>query len=475
MAFIPGNRTQQTFLPSVIDDYVNQNDPVRVYDAFIESLDFKALGLSSMPQGSADEYCPKAMLKLIIYGSSYGIRSSRNLERACHHNMSFIWLTGDLKPDYRTIARFRTRNKQAITNVLKQCVRMCIKLDLIEGNILFVDGSKMRANASIKNTWTQKKCKKMLKKIDERIDTLQEECELTDNQEEGRESLVKTKENLKDQEKLKLKIKDILKDIESDNKKFLNTTDNDCANMKSTHGSHACYNVQNVVDFKHGLIVNTDVTNENNDKNQFSNQINQANEILKTKCKTACGDSGFANTSELEKIDAQGIKVIVPSQRQALHKDPKPFSKEQFTYDKERNQYQCPEGHILKFKGINKAKQHRVYKIKNPEVCEQCKHYQVCTKSKHGRRVTRLINEEARERFEQQYEQPESQEIYNFRKQKVELPFGHFKHNLGVRNFLLRGKDHVKAEASILSTCFNIRRMITILGFSKLMSRFKCI
>ncbi|MCK5178000.1 MAG: transposase, partial [Candidatus Omnitrophica bacterium] len=200
MAFIPGNRTQQTFLPPVIDDYVNQHDPVRVYDAFVESLDFKTLGISFEPQGGADEYCPKAMLKLIIYGCSYGIRTSRKLERACHHNMSFIWLTGGLKPDYRTISRFRKRYKKAITNVLKQCARMCIKLKLIEGNILFVDGSKMRANASIKNTWTQKKCNKMLKKIDERIDALQEECESEDAQEENQESLVKAKENLKDQE-----------------------------------------------------------------------------------------------------------------------------------------------------------------------------------------------------------------------------------------------------------------------------------
>ena len=473
MAFIPGNRTQQTFLPPVIDDYVNQHDPVRVYDAFVESLDFKSLGISFEPQGGADEYCPKAMIKLIIYGCSYGIRSSRKLERACHHNMSFVWLLGGLKPDYRTIARFHKRHKRVITNVLKQCVRMCIKLDLIEGNILFVDGSKIRANASIKNTWTKKKCKKMLKRIDERIDALQEEYESADAQEEGQESLVKAKENLKDQEKLKSRMRNILKEIETENKKSLNTTDDDCSNMKSIHGSHACYNVQNVVDSKHGLIVNTDVTNENNDKNQFANQIDQANDVLENKCKIAGGDSGYANTTELEKIDNQGIKVIVPSQRQALHEEAKPFSKGQFTYDKEHDQYQCPEGHILKFRGINKAKQHRVYSIKSPKTCEQCKHYKVCTKSKYGRRVTRLINEEVRERFEQQYEQPESQEIYKLRKEKVELPFGHFKHNLGVRSFLLRGKDHVKSEASLLSTCFNIRRMMTIIGLPELLFKLK--
>jgi len=468
MAFIIGNRTQQTFLPPVIDDYIDEHDPVRAYDAFIESLDFKSLGIPLVPGGSADEYFPKDLLKLIVYGCSYGLRSGRNLERACHHNLSFIWLMRGSKPYYRTITRFRKKYKKAITKVLKQCVRMCIKLDLIEGNILFVDGSKIQANASIKNTWTKKKCKKMLKKIDKRIDALQKEWESVDAQEEGQESFVKAKENLKDQEKLKSKMKNILKELGTENKKSLNTTDNDCATMKSAHGSHASYNVQNVVDSKHGLIVNTDAVNENDDKNQFANQIDQANEILENKCKTACGDSGYANTTELEKIDKQGIKVVVPSQRQALHKEEKPFSKSQFTYDKERDQYQCPEGHILRFRGINKNNQHRVYSIKSPKICESCKHYKVCTESKHGRRVTRLINEEVREKFERQYEQPDSQEIYKHRKEKVELPFGHFKHNLGARSFLLRGKDHVKSEASLLSTCFNIARMITIIGVPEL-------
>ncbi|MBW7897794.1 hypothetical protein B188_17070 [Candidatus Brocadiaceae bacterium B188] len=110
------------------------------------------------------------MVKLIIYGYSYGNRSSRRLERACHHNLSFIWLVSGLKPDYRTIARFRSEYKEAIKNVLKQSVRLCIKLDLVEGNTVFIDVSKFRANASIRNTWTDKKCEEYLEKLSKNID-----------------------------------------------------------------------------------------------------------------------------------------------------------------------------------------------------------------------------------------------------------------------------------------------------------------
>ena len=162
MAYKCGNQIQMTFLPSKIDDYVTSLDPVRVYDAFVDSLDLESLGISLIPGNGAEEYYPKTMLKLLIYGYSYGTRASRKLERACYHNLSFQWIMGGMKPDYRTIARFREKHKEAISEVLKQCVRICMDLDLIEGNTLFFDGSKFRANASINNTKTKKKCKKYL-------------------------------------------------------------------------------------------------------------------------------------------------------------------------------------------------------------------------------------------------------------------------------------------------------------------------
>ena len=145
MAYITGDRNQIELLPAAVEDYISKDDPVRVYDAFIESLDFNKLEIAIDPYKSgAREYYPKTILKILVYGYSYGIRSSRKLERACYHNLSFIWLAGNVKPDYRTIARFRKENKESIKKVLKQCVELCIKLNLIEGNILFLDGSKFK-------------------------------------------------------------------------------------------------------------------------------------------------------------------------------------------------------------------------------------------------------------------------------------------------------------------------------------------
>lgn len=472
MAYRYGDRDQMGLFPKSIEDYVKPDDPVRAYDAIVESLDFSELGISlDSDKVGCPQYDPKAMLKLLVYGYSYGIRSSRKLERATYHNVSFIWLTGGLRPDHKTIAEFRRQNKKALKRVLKQCARLCIELDLIAGNMLFVDGSKIRANASIKNTWDKKKCERYLRKIDKRIDAILSECDAVDKREEGQPSLVEMEEELKDKKELKSRVKKILEDLEEKEGKSINTTDSQCTRIKNVQGSHAGYNSQAVVDEKHGLIVNSDVVSENNDLSQFANQIDQANETLGERCEAACADSGYADTDELEKIDKQEIKVIVPSQRQASKKEPRPFDKANFRYDSDKDCYLCPEGHPLNFHHVNKVQKAMVYMIREKSLCVNCHHFGICTKAKRGRTVSRLIKEEVRERLEAQYEEPESQKIYKLRMQKVELPFGHIKRNLKVNAFLLRGLEGVKAEMSLLASCFNISRMITILGVQGLVEK----
>ena len=452
-----------------IEDYVSADSPVRAYDAIIDTLEPELLGFEVNPHKvGCPQYHPMAMLKLLVYGYSYGVRSSRKLERECHNNISFIWLMGDLRPDHKTIAEFRRKNKKALQNVLREVARVCMALKLIEGNTLFVDGSKIRANASISNSWTKEKCQRKLKKIDKRIAEILEECENADQREAACGSFVRVKDELADQEALRCKVKSILNDIQQEDRLSVNTTDHDCTKTHSRQGDHAGYNGQIVVDEKHGLIVNDDVVNENTDNHQFADQVNQANEVLDKKCDAACSDSGYAKVEELEKIDKQGIKVIVPSQRQASGKAPEPFGARNFTYDRNNDRYICPKGKTLSFKRIERKKRRKIY-LGTASICRACEHFGTCTKNRiHGRKVTRLLKEDFRQKLERQYELPENQEIYKLRKQKVELPFGHIKYNLGVTGFLLRGLAGVKAEFSIMTGCFNIARMISLLGTEKL-------
>jgi transposase len=474
MAYRFGDRYQMNLMPQSIEEYVSEDNPVRAYNAFVEALDFRQLGIDINPDKMGNSaYDPHSMFKLLVYGYSYGVKSSRKLERECHHNMAFIWLMGGLKPDHKTIAEFRRNNKKTLQKVLRQCARMCIKLDLITGNVLFVDGTKIRANAGKDRTSDRAYYEKLMSELNKRIEQLLVDCENTDRSEEDTSSYVAMDKELAKSQNLKERIQEALASFEEDDRQYTNQSDPDCRLIKSIQGKHASYNVQSVVDDQYGLIVHAQAVSEVNDRNQFALQIDQANEVLEKPCKTACADAGYADTDELEKIDGKGITVIVPSQRQAQHEEEGPFSKTHFTYDKELNCYFCPEGHPLNFRGIEKKKNHLRYQIRNKKLCHACRHYGQCTQAKDGRSIVRLHNEEVKLKLEAQYEEASSQVIYKRRKTRVEHPFGHIKRNLKTEAFLLRRKDGVQAETSLLATCFNIARMITIFGVGNLIEKFK--
>lgn len=484
MAFNVSNRHQPTMFPAAIEDYVPTDSPARVYDAFVEALDFADLGIKiePNPNGGAYEYYPKDLMKLLIYGPSYGIRSSRKLERACHDNLSFIWLMGGMKPDYRTIARFRAENKTAIKKVLKQCVRMCLKMDLIEGNVLFVDGCKIRASASIHNTWTKERCEKHIKKIEEKIDLLIESCEKEDAEEQGNSSLVRLKENIQDKAQWINKIKDVLVELEATGKKSINSIDSDCVNGKTRQGTHAIHNMQTTTDGKHGLIVNTECVGQSNDYNQLSPQMEQSSETIGHKPQHVVADSGYASVDDLKKISSE-INIVVPSKKQAQAAKGAcavgEFDRTRFIFNEEKNEYTCPMVNRLRYIGRSKATGQELYKAQG-SMCRGCVHFGdpklgKCTHCPTGRKIARLTDEKFKEQLEENYMKPENQKLYALRKETAEHPFGHLKRNLGAGQFLLRGKEKVNAEAAVLATCFNMARMMTIMGIQGLISAFRSV
>lgn len=480
MAFKIGDRYQQTFFPPVIDDYVSPQDPVRVYDAFVDALDPHQLDLCLIPKAGAERYDPIRMIKLLIYSYSYGLRSSRHIERACYHNISYIWLMGDLKPDYRTIARFRSEHKDIIKKILKQCVRMCVSMGLVDGNTLFIDGSKLRADASLNNTLSRERVEKELKKIEDHIEQLIKECEYKDQEEAGQPSLVETQEKITSQERLAERMKQCLSKISAENLSSVNTVDPDCVIAKSRQGTHAVHNVQCVTDNKHGLIVQADTIGQPNDNNQLLPQMKQAEENIGRKPEIVCTDAGYFNPKETKNIDP-AITVIMPSPKQA-HEDkatvktvPGPFDKVNFQYDKEHEEYICPGGKRLVNKGVDIEYPHKhIYQAKSSD-CMKCPHRGACTTAKHGRKIIRSEYEDIIKRQEEIYKSDRGQEIYKLRKQRAEHPFGHIKQNLHVGHFLLRGREKVNAEISMLATCFNIARMMTIIGITKLITDLKAI
>lgn len=453
-----------TYLPPSIEQYVGPQDPVRAYDAIIDAIDMEELGLArDAHRVGSPAYEPRLMLKLLVYGYSYGWRSSRKLERACHHDLSFMWLMGGLKPDHKTIANFRKDNQDAIGKVLKGTAHICLRLGLIEGNSLFTDSTKVRGAASISQTRTSKRWQERLGEVDSRIQELLAECEKVDGEETG--SLIEARQELEDKQKLQSKITGLIKQMKQEGLDKINGTDPSCVNFKGRQGSHAGYSAHLTVDGLHGLIVSRDVVSESNDSQQFSNQVAQATDTLGRACVTAVADAGYSHVDNLQETVGKGIDVIVPSQRQSLHAAPdKPFDKDKFRYDADRNEYTCPEGNTLRYSHYSREKGHYLYRMEKADQCRACPHFGVCTTSKRGRSVIRLNNEPLREKLEARYASEEGQAIYKRRKEVAELPFGHIKRNLGAGAFLVRGLGGVRAEFGVLASCFNIARMITLMG-----------
>jgi len=474
MAYRYGDdRDQMVLFPESLDQYVSAEHPVRAYDAFVDSLDFDQLGiaLDDRKVGNS-QYDPRLMLKLLLYGYSYGIASSRKLEREGHNNLSFIWLMKNLKPDHKTIAEFRRKNKTALKNALKLCARLCLKLGLIQGNVLFVDSTKVRANAGKKHQHTQKWYQQQLKIVDQRVSRLLTRCESIDAHEAQSESLVKMPKDLASQQQLKASIEAALAELANQSERTkdgserkVNRVDPECRQMKSPAGSHPSYAVQTVVDDKNGLIVQTDAVSDANDSAQLADQVNAAESNLQHQSQIICADAGYNNIDHIEQVESKQRSVLVPSPQQASDKPIGDFDKSRFVYDPENDCYHCPQGHRLVFRRYqDKAGKKRDYRIEQPALCRVCCHFGKCTRSAAGRTIVRHVSELIRQRVAARYEQPQMRTIYERRKARVEHPFGYMKKVLGFTQFSLRGREGARAEASIVATCFNLTRMVTLLG-----------
>src|SRR5437773_9135294 len=163
--FIEGeDRTQVTLLPECLDDYIGEDNPVRVIDVFIDDLDLNGLDVEGvMPADTGrPAYHPAVLLKLYVYGYLNRLQSSRRLEREAQRNVELMWLTGRLTPDFKTIANFRKDNGRAIRSVCRQFVMLCQRLDLFTQAIVAIDGSKFKAVNNRDRNFTRAKMQRRM-------------------------------------------------------------------------------------------------------------------------------------------------------------------------------------------------------------------------------------------------------------------------------------------------------------------------
>lgn len=475
--YITGSdRCQSVMFPSVVDDYVAEENPVRFIEAYVEGLDLYELGFThSEPKHTGrPSYDPSDLLKLYIYGYLKKTRSSRQLALLTQLNIEVFWLLKKLQPDFRTISDFRKENIEATKKVCQEFTLLCKRLNLFGGELVSIDGSKFTAVNHNSKTITQKDISVLLEQIDKNVEEHFRNLEAQDEREDS--SIEETgSDNLKGAIKKLQKHREDLINLQTTLKESglgqIASTDPDCKKMRmGNQGIDMCYNVQIAVDSKHKLILAHDVTNDTNDLNQLVAMSEKSMEVLEVETLDVTADKGYFNEEQIAECEHKNIKCYIPIPNKSHNKLKGMFTYRDFIYDQKEDIYICPGKEKLK-RTNETIKHNRLTGIYTTKACKGCKLKSRCTTSKEGRRIHRSEYKDIIEAMQKRSK--ENPSILQQRKSIVEHPFGTLKHTMGHGYFLLRGKRKVSAEMSMSVMTYNMKRVMNIFGITTLITILK--
>jgi len=471
MTHIAGfDRSQLLLLPEAADDYVGADNPVRFIDAFVDGLDLKAAGFERVEAKATGRpgYAPGDLLKLYIYGYLNRIRSSRRLEAEAHRNIEVIWLLGGLKPDFKTIADFRSDNLAAFKAVFRQFTLLCRRLDLFGRELIAVDGTRIKAVNNKDRNFTKGSLETFIAAADKKLEDYLERLDAGDAEERATGgSRVK---NLAEKiEALKKKCGEYaayLSALEKNGESQVSLTDPDSRAMAAYTKVGVGYNAQIAVDAKHKMIVAQAVTNDVLDMGLLQQTAEPARQILGVATIDVVADKGYFRTEDIAACEKAGLTPHVPRPQRGAAVTNGFFRKDEFRYDAAQDAYVCPGGHELKPIRQGRLRDMRKVDYANASACRDCPMRPRCTNT--YRAVSRLENEDALERMEERI--AERPDLLDRRRAIVEHPFGTIKQWMNQGAFLMRGLENVRAEFSLTALVYNLRRALNILGIEKLMA-----
>jgi len=479
MPYITGvDRNQAQMFPEYLEDYIDEENPVRVIEAFINSLDIKKYQFTkSNPAGpGASSYNPKDMLKLYLYGYTNSLRSSRKLEKATYNNIEVIWLMRKLHPDFKTIADFRKENKEQLKGIFKEFNLLCKDWGLFGGELVAVDGTKFRADNSKKNNYNKKKIDRQLKYIDEKIEEYLKSLENCDKEPDAKPkyTIEELKEKIEELEKRKAFYGNLENELKKSGENEISTTDPDARLMDNKkNGLEVNYNVQTAVDSKNNLILAVDVTNKPSDQGHLNDMAQAAKETLGLGEKEAlevAADKGYYQAEDLKKCNENGTVTYVTHQTYSNATGNPEYYSDKFRYNPEEDTYTCPEDEKL-YRAKHKTDDPERVKYKNYDACSKCQNKDLCTKSGKGRVISRSKDQDFLDIVDARTEQ--NMDKYLKRQMIVEHPYGTVKRSMNAGYFLTRGLESVKTEASLIFLAYNMKRVINILGVKEILRRIE--
>lgn len=472
--FIEGvDRGQTVLFPDRLEDWICEDNLVRIVDLFVGELDLPGLGFgrASPARTGRPGYHPAVLLKLFIYGYLNRVPSSRRLEREAGRNVEVMWLTGRLVPDHKTIADFRRDNGGAIRKTCAQFVELCRRIGTLKGDCVAIDGSKFKAVNNRDKNFTKGKIASRLAHLEADVDRYITEMVRIDRQEEGEARAEKVAHLAQRYGRLKEeieKLKAMDKALADAPDGQISLTDPDSRAMATSARNSGLvgYNAQCAVDTETHIIVTHDVTNKGFDRDQLSPMALAAKDALGRDKLHALADKGYYSGIEIAACDKAGITVTMPRPETSGNRGKGMYVKADFKYDAAGDVYICPTGDALTYRYTREEDGLLVKRYWTNE-CQHCPVKSRCTTGTE-RRVTRWeyehLVDEMRDRLRS------SDDPMTLRRSTVEHPFGTIKAWMGTTHFLMRRLRNVRTEMALNVLAYNIKRMVALVGIKGLMA-----
>jgi transposase len=475
--FVEGiDRAQSTLFPECLEDWIGEDNPVRVIDVFVDELDLAELGFGGVePEATGrPSYHPSVLLKLYIYSYLNRVQSSRRLEREALRNVEVMWLTGRLAPDHKTIADFRKDNGRAIRQVCARFVALCRSMGLLTESSVAIDGSKFKAVNNRDKNFTRAKMERRMAQIEESVARYLQQLDTADRQEPSEALKTKTshlKEKIAKLREEMQRLVGLRVQMLATPDQQISLTDPDARSMATSgRGSGVVgYNVQVAVETKHHLIITHEVTNVGTDRSQLASVAKKAKATLKIENLDAVADRGYFNSEEILACEEAGIAVTLPKPMTSNSKAEGRFGKQDFRYIPQEDVYICPAGERLTYSFTTEDKGLVLRRYRTP-ACQHCAIKHSCTTSK-GRLISRWEHEHVLEAVQRRLD--EYPEKMRQRRETVEHPFGTIKARMGATHFLMKTLPRVAAEMALHVLAYNMTRVINIMGVRPLLGALR--
>ncbi len=472
--FKPLREDQEFLLPPSLEDFVPEGHLARLVSKVVGEMDTSAIEDKYSEKGQRT-YHPKILLKLLFYGYAVGARSGRKIASACETDTAFMYLAQMYRPDFRTVNDFRKNHAEEIVDLFCSILAVGSQLGMTKVGLIAIDGTKLKANASVKRSKDHKGYERRRAELKAKVQAILAEADEVDAAEDklfGEKRGDELPAEIRKTEDLLLRIDEVMRSMGSGAR--VNLTDPEAKLMRTAEGKvKPAFNCQTAVSAD-GLILAAEVTTDANDEEQLQALIEKAEANLAKAEGEAGGrrvnqvlaDAGYSSYENYEYLKEKEIDAYVPDrymeQAGKLAKDLKlnPYHKERFTYDPEHDHYICPQGKLLVFayQRLSNGKVRRRQRIYQGTECASCPVRRDCTKTK-TRSIHREMREELKDEMRAKLKTEEGSKIYRQRMNLAEAPFGHLKHNLGYRYFLLRGKKKAQAEFALMCSAINLKKM----------------